>query len=373
LSVEIPMTPISSLSVEDGLLEERTAGGKISSSFSIVMGVLLPPNLRTKVNMGLFKVFLQTYPLLHKCIDNAVQINILVANPTSRGYIKALSPNIVETPEIDPNFLTTEEDKASSARAQRKSVEYFEKQSLKKYARQSTGPSLECGLLIDFPTQASSARSSSLHLFGGATYGKVLEKDFSVKGVNNLYVIDASIFPRATEINPFNTIAAFGAFVAQEHVTFPANTPTLPPRVQLTNKQEPNKCMAIGSPIYAHDCDHMTPDTTLWIQEADTGKYVTTEIVENKAYLIRSGLDDRYCVYHYLGGLTTKDLCNTKLDNQKVFFVKKGDFFQVKFSMFADSGPCMMKWWGSNTVSGFSCSFPQTDRLQWKVKVLDGI
>jgi len=336
------------------------------------LGVLLPPSLRTETNMGLFKAFLKNYPLLHKCIDNAIQINILVANPTSRGYIKATTPNIVDTPEIDPKFLDTEEDKASSERAKQKSLDYFATDSLKKYARKNTGPSLECGLLMDFPGSATSDRSSSLHLFGGATYGKVLGNDFRVKNIDNLYVIDASVFPRATEINPFNTISALGGFIAQEFVVPPTTEASLPVRVQLINKEEHEKCMSLGSPIYASNCADMKDDSLLWIQEAETGKYVT-EPKENVTYLLRSGSDDRNCVYHYLGGLTTQDLCSTKSANQQVYFVSKDEFFQVRFNMSVDTGPCMMKWWGSNTVSGFSCTFPQTDRLQWKVRVLSDI
>jgi len=330
------------------------------------MGVLFPPEQRTTANMEIFNTFLRTYPLLHKCIDNSVQINILVTNPTSRGYIKATSPNIIDSPEIDPNFLETEVDKVASERARQKSLDYFNTNSLKKYARKSTGPSLECGLLIDFPGMMTSSRASSLHLFGGLTYGKVLEQNFSVKGVDNFYVIDASIFPRATEINPFNTIAALGGFISQEFVAPPTSSPVIPVRIQLRNKQEPDKCMALGSPIYAHDCDHMSDNTSLWIQEAETGIYVTEPRMDIP-YLIRSAADDRYCMYHVLGGLTTQDLCHNGYDNQLVYFVPKGDFFQVRFFMSGDSGPCMMKWWGSNTVSGFTCSFPQTDRLQWKI------
>ena len=39
------LDPISSLSLDNGLLEERTGGGHIASAFDIIMGALLAANL----------------------------------------------------------------------------------------------------------------------------------------------------------------------------------------------------------------------------------------------------------------------------------------------------------------------------------------
>ena len=370
LNHTVPLDPISSLSVEDGLLEERTGGGTISSAFGIVMGALFTPNLRTELNLKLFEEFILKYPRIKDCMNNAIQINILVANPTSRGYIKSLTPNIENAPEIDPNFLHTEEDKQSSIRAKKKASQYLETQHLKKWGRKQEGPSLECGLLIDFPTLVKSERTSSLHLFGGLTFGKVLENDFRVKGVDNLYVIDASVFPRATEINPYNTISAIGGFIAQEFVKAPSKSPELPIRVQIMNKQEHKYCLAIGSPIKAKICSSLEPDTLFWIQDINTGKY-TTNVSANTPYILRSSYDDRNCIRHIIGGLTNREACNTNYDSQHVYFVPVDtDYYQVRFNMKSDSGPCMLKWWGSENISGFSCNFVEHERMKWKIKII---
>ena len=371
LDVKLPLTPITSLSVEEGLLEERTAGGTVASVFAIITGAILPPNLRSTTNMEIFKIFLENYPRLHECMNNAIQINILIANPTSRGYIKPATPNINDSPIIDPKFMDTQEDKDSSVKAKKKCHDYYDASPLKKFARKQTGPSLECGLLIDFPVTMTSERTSSLHLFGGITYGKVLEKDFKVKSIDNLYVIDASIYPRATEINPWNTISALAGFIAREFVNPPTNTPILPTRVQIVNKEESDQCLALGSVIYAKNCELKAENTLHLIQEIATGRYVTN-VKADTAYLIRSALDDRYCMNHLLDGITNSELCNSNNSSQKVFFrIKEDNYYQVKFDMEFDIGPCMLKWWGSHLISGFECELGEKDRLLWSIKVVE--
>lgn len=371
LNMTVPLVPISSVSVEEGMLEEKTSGGTISSGFAIVMGALFPAKQRTVENLELFKQFLLHYPSLKSCMNNAIQVNVLVANPTSRGYIKAISPNIEDSPEIDAKFLDTDEDKESSVKAKRKTLQYFETEHLKKWARISTGPSFECGLPIDFPNLVSAERTSSLHLFGGVTFGKALDNDFRVKNVENLFVVDAAVFPRATEINPYNTISALGGFIAQEFVKPPTEAPEVPVRVQIVNKQEPKYCLALGSPIYAETCSLFKANTLFWIQDINTGRYIINVQV-NTPYFLRSNLDDRNCIRHVLGGLTNQEACNTNYNSQHVYFVpKEKDFYQVRFNMNADTGPCMLKWWGSNNVSGFSCNFAQQERMKWSIKIID--
>jgi choline dehydrogenase len=367
----IPIVPISSLSVEDGLLEERTAGGTVTTSFSIITGALFKPEQRSPTNMALFKVFLENAPLIRKCMNNAIQINILVANPTSRGYIKALTPNIVDDPEIDPNFLATEEDKKASVRASKKTDEYFNTKSLSKYARKGFESFMECGIPVSFPTRVKSERVSSLHIFGGLTYGKVLNNDFTVKGVDNLFVLDGSIFPRATEINPFNTISALGGFIAKEFVKPLDSQPEIPKRVQITNVQEPNKCLAVGTPVYSTNCEELDDASSLWIQLVSDGRYYS-DVKENLPYLIRSAKDDRYCLHHIIGGATMHRLCNANDAAQLAFFIPMDDgSFHLRFHLEYDSGPCLMKWFGSNNVSGFSCTFPLENRLRWKIVEID--
>lgn len=65
-------TPVSSISVEEGLTEEKTAGGTISSSFLILTGSLFPPVDRTPLNMKLVKDYFIKNSKLKTCMDNGV-------------------------------------------------------------------------------------------------------------------------------------------------------------------------------------------------------------------------------------------------------------------------------------------------------------
>ncbi len=376
ISKQLSLEPIPSLSVEDGLLEERTAGGEVTSTFGIAMGAFLPPQERSKSNMEAFKFLLQHTPNIKKCVDNSIQINVLVANPTSRGYIKVLTPNIADSPLIDPKFLDTEEDRLNSKRAQNKCHEYYTHESLHKWARTSD-PQLECGAAFVFPVRMQSPRTSSLHIFGGVTYGKVLENDFSVKQVSNLYAIDGSIFPRATEINPFNTISAMGGFIANEFVKCPLEKPQINRRVKIRNVEDNSSCLAIGNPIYAEDCDGTAglkkTNTLIWIQDVVTGRY-TEEPLENTPYLLRSKQDDRYCMFHVIGGLTVHKLCNSNSLGQHVYFTPIPNEthiprYIISFNTDFETRKCLMKWSYSWNISGFLCDYPEVKRFQWAIEV----
>jgi len=55
---------------------------------------------------------------------------------------------------------------------------------------------------------------SSYHYFGTAGAGAVVEQhDFSVKGMQNLYVADASVIPIPTTVNPQGTIMSLGHYI----------------------------------------------------------------------------------------------------------------------------------------------------------------
>merc|ERR1712061_556059 len=57
---------------------------------------------------------------------------------------------------------------------------------------------------------------SSYHYFGTAAAGSVVDaSDFRVKGTENLHVVDASVFPKVTHVNPQGTIMALGRYAGK--------------------------------------------------------------------------------------------------------------------------------------------------------------
>jgi len=57
---------------------------------------------------------------------------------------------------------------------------------------------------------------SSYHYFGTAAAGSVVDgQDFSVKGTQGLHVVDASVIPFPTTVNPQGTVMALGHYVGK--------------------------------------------------------------------------------------------------------------------------------------------------------------
>ena len=59
---------------------------------------------------------------------------------------------------------------------------------------------------------------SSLHLVGGAVYGTTTSANFLLKGIDNVYIVDSSLFREFPDVNPQGTISVMGAYVAKYHV-----------------------------------------------------------------------------------------------------------------------------------------------------------
>merc|ERR1712224_1076301 len=58
---------------------------------------------------------------------------------------------------------------------------------------------------------------STYHYFGTAAVGTVVEPgSFQVRGTRGLYVVDASVIPRSTRINPVGTVMTIGHFVGRK-------------------------------------------------------------------------------------------------------------------------------------------------------------
>ena len=56
-----------------------------------------------------------------------------------------------------------------------------------------------------------------------------------------------------------------------------------------------------------------------------------------------------------------KEPCNTKCDFPHVYLIATDtDYFQVRLNMKLDSWPYLLKWWGSDNISGFD----------WKINII---
>ncbi|KAI1097857.1 GMC oxidoreductase [Jackrogersella minutella] len=123
--------------------------------------------------------------------------------PTSRGSVTIASKNPADAPLLDPNYYATEVDK------------YVWRHSLRKITALMTGdtvlgrevvagetpfPGFEKPLAVDSSDDYLDSRimaqgMSTFHGSSTCSMGTVVDADLRVKGVQNLRVVDASVFP----------------------------------------------------------------------------------------------------------------------------------------------------------------------------------
>lgn len=60
---------------------------------------------------------------------------------------------------------------------------------------------------------ALSYMTSIGHTYGSAPMGRVVDDKFQVMGVNGLSIVDASVLPQLTRMNPVYTVMALGRYV----------------------------------------------------------------------------------------------------------------------------------------------------------------
>lgn len=126
--------------------------------------------------------------------------------PTSRGRIEIASSDPRVAPCIQPNSLSTEEDKIAAVRAGRVLQKFASADSLKAVTTQAKAPDLmkldDEGLLADFKQRASTVYHPTCTCRMGLDgQTSVLDARLRVHGVSGVRVVDASAFPNITSGN----------------------------------------------------------------------------------------------------------------------------------------------------------------------------
>mmetsp|Transcript_10804 Transcript_10804/g.14089 ORF Transcript_10804/g.14089 Transcript_10804/m.14089 type:complete len:589 (+) Transcript_10804:197-1963(+) len=135
--------------------------------------------------------------------QHGFQIHVGTLRPTSRGELTLKSSDPKESPNIDPNFLSTEEDISDMRKAVRLADELVQQPVFAAYKGERFSPSPSASLgedeVIDEWVRSSS--HSAYHLSCTCAMGKVVDENGSVYGVSGLRVVDASIMPSMTSGN----------------------------------------------------------------------------------------------------------------------------------------------------------------------------
>jgi len=152
--------------------------------------------------------------------------------PTSRGHVRIRSADPRAHPAIQPNYLSTDEDRrvaVDALRLTRRIVK--ESQALRKYVPDEFLPGPQFASDEELIEAAGNVGTTIFHPVGTCAMGRdgdphaVLTPDLRVRGVDGLRVIDASVMPRITSGNtnsPTVMIAERGAAMIRAEVGGPS-------------------------------------------------------------------------------------------------------------------------------------------------------
>lgn len=185
-----------------GLQYMATRGGPMSMApsqlgiFTRSRKEMQYPNIQFHVQPLSLEAFGQP---LHKF--PALTASVCNLNPSSRGTVKVPTKNFEDSPAIQPNYLSTQEDQQVAADSLRVTREILKQQALKAYEPSEYKPGLEYQTDADLVKLAGEIATTIFHPVGTAKMGSqndssaVTDKRLNVYGVAGLRIADASVMP----------------------------------------------------------------------------------------------------------------------------------------------------------------------------------
>lgn len=131
----------------------------------------------------------------------AITLSVCNLRPTSRGTIQLDGPDSRTPPMIDPNYLSTKEDRDIAAKSIKWSRRIMQQDAYRKYEPQEYLPGDNVQTDEDLAEAAGNIALSIFHAVGTCKMGPdadataVVDDKLRVHGVRGLRVIDASIMP----------------------------------------------------------------------------------------------------------------------------------------------------------------------------------
>lgn len=148
----------------------------------------------------------------------AITASVCHLRPESRGHVRITSTDPLAHPLIQPNYLSTEGDRLTAARAIRLTRRIMAQDPMARYAPEEFKPGPGGDSDEDLARAAGQIASTIFHPVGTARMGgdpdSVVDPSLRVRGFEGLRVIDASIMPTITSGNtnsPTIMIAEKGA------------------------------------------------------------------------------------------------------------------------------------------------------------------
>jgi len=160
----------------------------------------------------------------------AITPSVCNLRPTSRGFVRAVSPDAATHPRIRLNYLSTEEDRRVAAAGMHFTRRIMAATELAKYRPEEWRPGSACETDADLVHAAGDLGTTIFHPVGTCKMGPdalaVVDARLRVRGVDALRVIDASVMPTITSGNtnaPTTMIAEKGAQMVLEDARSPGS------------------------------------------------------------------------------------------------------------------------------------------------------
>ncbi|MXQ07283.1 choline dehydrogenase [Alphaproteobacteria bacterium GH1-50] len=136
---------------------------------------------------------------------DAMTASVCNLRPDSRGEVRLTSPHLSDAPEIAPNYLSAERDKAVAARAIRLTRRIMAAAPMAKFQPEEFMPGTDDDSDEALAEAAGRVGTTIFHPVGtvrmGTDDGAPLDGRLRLRGVDGLRVVDASVMPRITSGN----------------------------------------------------------------------------------------------------------------------------------------------------------------------------
>jgi len=125
--------------------------------------------------------------------------------PKSRGYLRVKTPDMLDHPAIRFNYLEHQDDRAVFRDCVRLTREIFEQPAMDPFRGKPIQPLADVRSDDQIDSFVRGAMESAYHPCGGCKMGEddlaVVDSELKVRGIENLRVIDSSVFPTLTNGN----------------------------------------------------------------------------------------------------------------------------------------------------------------------------
>ena len=138
---------------------------------------------------------------------NAFTASVCNIRPTSRGSVHINSLDPEAPPVINPNYLSTNEDRRVAAESLRLTRKIAQSDALKPYAPEEYKPGVQYQTDEELVKAAGDIGTTIFHPVGTCKMGRtddpmaVLDSELRVRGIHHLRVVDASAMPTITSGN----------------------------------------------------------------------------------------------------------------------------------------------------------------------------